>query len=93
MNPGPVGHGPTMRPLCYLINIEYKGNTRMQVPMVAMSYFKYVRMRLFSYNMESQNLRNANNESEVMPCHELQSLNNLDNQVTLSNECILACMY
>jgi len=46
-----------MAPLSFrcatLINIENKGNVRMQVAMVTVSYFKYVRMKLFSYSMRS----------------------------------------
>jgi len=48
---GPIGHRPTT--CTTLVNIEYKGNMQMQVPMVTVSYFKYVRMQLFSYNMAS----------------------------------------
>jgi len=87
----PMGYGPTTLPRATLVNIEHKGNMRMRVIMVAVSYFKYVHMRLFSYIMESYNSRNTNNKSEVMLCHELQNLNYLNNQVTSSNACILAC--
>ena len=62
-----------------LVNIEYQGNMRMQVPMVVVSYFKYVRMRLFSYRMRPWNPWSANNISKVIPCYELEKLNYLLN--------------
>jgi len=39
-------------------------------------------MQLVSYNMESYNSRNVNNELEVMSCYKLQNLNYLNKQVT-----------
>jgi len=48
-------------------NIEYKGKIiQMQVSMMVVSCFKYVRMKLFSHIMRSRNSWNANNNSKVM---------------------------
>jgi len=72
-----------MGPPCFhcatLINIEHKGNMRMQVPIVSISYFKYVHMWVFSYNMRSRDSQSANNDLDVTPCCALQNLNHLVN--------------
>ena len=53
----------------------------MQIPMVASSCFKYVHMQLFRYNMRSKNSQKANNNLEVIPCHELYKVDHLVNLV------------
>jgi len=50
----------------------------MQVSRVASSCLKYGRMQLLSYNMESRNSWDVNDDSKVIPCYEFRELNRLD---------------
>jgi len=88
---GPVGHGTTMLLLCYSGRHRIQGqyaNASAYGCCTVLLIRAYVVIQLQHGIIE---FTECNNKSEVIPCRELQNLNHLNNQVTSSSECILAC--